>query len=102
MTAAIVVTVLVVTITVLVLAVSLLRIALMLRRALSSLRGVNRSLKAIPSKAEPAAPIIQALNTDLGNARSLLEDLLSRKRQAGARPLVSGGPKPPPGPGKVG
>lgn len=102
MTAAIVVTIVVVTVTILVLAVSLLRIALMLRRALSSLRGVNRSLKAIPSKAEPAAPILQSLNNDLGNARRLLEDLLSRKRQAGARPIASAGPKPPPGPGTVG
>lgn len=101
MSAATVVTVLVVAVTVLVIAISLLRIALMLRRALSALRTVNRSLKAIPAKADPAAPIIQALNNDLGDARRQLEDLISRKQQAGARPLAGrrGGP---PGPGTVG
>ncbi len=101
MSAATVVTVLIVAVTILVIAVSLLRIALMLRRALSALRTVNRSLKAIPAKADPAAPIIQSLNNDLGNARRLLEDLISRKQQAGARPLAGrrGGP---PGPGTVG
>jgi uncharacterized protein YoxC len=85
MTASIVVTIAVVAITVLVLALSLLKIALMLRRTLKSLRAVNKSLKAIPSKADPVAPILESLNTDLGDARGLLEDLLRRKQQAGPR-----------------
>jgi len=101
MSAATVVTILVVAVTILVIAVSLLRIALMLRRALSSLRVVNRALQAIPGKADPAAPVIQSLNSDLGNARRLLEDLISRKQQAGPRPLA-GPPARPPGPGRVG
>jgi len=101
MSAATVVTILIVAVTILVIAVSLLRIALMLRRALASLRVVNRSLKAIPGKADPAAPVLQSLNNDLGNARRLLEDLLSRKRQAGPR-QVAAPPSRPPGPGMVG
>ena len=99
MTAAIVVTIVVAGLTILVLALYLLKIALMLRRALSGLRTVNRNLKSIPPKAEPVAPILDALSSDLGNARALLEDLLRRKPQAPARP--SAGPVRPPGPGTV-
>lgn len=101
MSAATVVTILVVAVTILVIALYLLRIALMLRRALAALRVVNRSLKAVPGKADPAAPVLQSLNNDLGNARRQLEDLISRKQQAGARPIATP-PARPPGPGRVG
>jgi len=100
MTAAIVVTIVVVTVTILVLALYLLRIALMLKRTLSGLRKVNRSLKAIPSKTDPVEPILRALSSDLGDARKLLEDLVNRKRQAPAPAAAA--PVRPPGPGVVG
>lgn len=98
MTAAIVVTIVVVGLTILVPALYLLKIALMLRRALSGLRTVNRNLKIIPPKAEPVAPILEALSSDLGNACGLLEDLLQRK-QTPASPTA--GSVRPPGPGTV-
>lgn len=101
MTAAIVVTIIVVALTVVVLALYLLKIATTLARALASLRALNQTLTAIPTKAEPAGPILQALDSDLGDARGLLEDLVARKPQA--PPPREGGPAlKPPGPGTVG
>lgn len=97
MTAAIVVTIVVVVLTVLVLALYLLKISLTLARALAGLRAVNKSLKAIPAKAEPAGPILEAVSADLSDASALFEDLLSRKRQSAPGPA---GLKPP-GPGTL-
>jgi len=100
-TAAIVVTIIVVLLTVVVLALYLLKIAVTLSRALSALRTLNQTLTAIPPKAEPAGPVLQALNSDLGNARGVLENLVARKAQAA--PASQGGPAlKPPGPGTAG
>jgi cobalamin biosynthesis protein CobD/CbiB len=98
MTAAIVVTIVVVVLTVLVLALYLLKIALMLRSALSALRTVNKSLKAIPSKVEPVEPLLKEMTSDLDGARGQLEDLLSRERPPAATPADT---LRPPGPGTV-
>jgi hypothetical protein len=62
-----------------VLATHLIRIALLLRQISATLDVVIGAVGQIPTKLEPAPPILLGINADLAGAQKLLEDLLAKK-----------------------
>jgi hypothetical protein len=75
----VVVTLVAVALIVVVVAGHLIAIALKLRAVSSKLAVVIDAVGAIPGKTDPADPIIEAINGDLGEAAGALESRLAKK-----------------------
>ncbi|MGI8429120.1 MAG: hypothetical protein ACR2OB_07415, partial [Solirubrobacteraceae bacterium] len=73
------VTLVLVAVAVVVVAFFLLAIAATLRKASSGLDLVISAVSQIPGRTDPVAPVLKAINTDLGIARGVLEGLLVKK-----------------------
>lgn len=87
MSAAAVVTLILVAVAVIVIAGYLTIVALALNRVSSKLKQVVSSVNEIPGKTEPVPAVIDGMNKDLDEAAGLLEDLVAK--QSG-RPSTTG------------
>lgn len=74
-----VVTLIFVAAAVVIVAYFLLSIGMVLRRASAGLDQVISAVGQIPGRTDPVAPVLKAINADLGTARGVLEGLLVKK-----------------------
>jgi hypothetical protein len=86
MSAAGIVTIILIVVAVIVVALFLVRIGTLLREISSSLHAVISSVGLIPGRTAPLRPVLTSINHDLGVARDVLEDLLAKKLGGASEP----------------
>jgi hypothetical protein len=86
MSAAGIVTIILIVVAVIVVALFLVRIGTLLREISSSLTAVISSVGLIPGRTAPLRPVLTSINHDLGVARDVLEDLLAKKLGGASEP----------------